>query len=263
MQEVAKAERDFAHMSVAEGARPAFFAYFAENGLSFGPQPAPMRELFGPAPPAGTPRKNVLDWYPTWTDASGSGDFAFSTGPSTTSDKATGKALRWGNFSSVWRKQTDGSWKVVLDIGIQHAEPPSIEKWHAGRRTGFAAKDLDSSAELEKLKAFDHLFAEGASLTDAYRKVLTDESRLLRQGAFPVIGKTPIMDHLSKSGQKNAAFEPTGGDISSSSDLAYTYGSFTAQPGDVKGYYAHYWKRAKNGDWKLVIDVTNLEDKEK
>ena len=128
IEEVAKAERDFAKMSVAEGMRPAFFANFSEQGLSFGPQPAPMRELFGPAPPAGTPRSAVLDWYPSWTDASASGDFAFSTGPSTTSEIATHKAIRWGNFASVWRKQSDGSWKVVLDIGIQHAEPPAKER---------------------------------------------------------------------------------------------------------------------------------------
>lgn len=36
--------------------------------------------------------------------------------------------------------------------------------------------------------------------------------------------------------------------------------AYAMQPGDKKGYYAHFWKRENNGDWKLVIDVTNPED---
>src|SRR5262249_717338 len=103
ISEVAQAERDFAKMSVAEGTRAAFFANFTEDGIAFGRQPAKMRDLFGPAPPAGTPRKTKLDWYPEWTDASLAGDVAFSTGPSVTYDFATGRPMRWGNFASVWR----------------------------------------------------------------------------------------------------------------------------------------------------------------
>jgi len=263
IEEVAKAERDFAKMSVAEGTRPAFFANFSDNGLSFGPQPTPMRELFGPAPPAGTPRTAMLDWYPSWTDASASGDFAFSTGPSVTSDKATGKALRWGDFASVWRKQSDGSWKVVLDIGIQHAEPPTRDKWSSGQRPGFKGKALDVSAEAEKLKDFDRSFTSGLPNLQSYEKVLSNESRLLRQGLFPIVGQRAILQHFSKLPDLKTVFQPLGADVAASGDFAYTYGAFQEQPGDKSGYYAHFWKRAANGQWFLVIDVTNLEDKEK
>jgi hypothetical protein len=144
-------------------------------------------------------------------------------------------------------------------MGIQHAEPPTKQKWGSGKRSGFSAQDLDPAEALEKLKAFDRQFADGISIVEAYTKVVTNEGRLLRQGAFPILGTQSILDHLSKSGQTSVTFVPIDGDIASTGDLAYTYGAFTAQPGDIKGYYSHFWKRAKNGDWKLVIDVTNLE----
>lgn len=259
--EVAQAERDFAKMSVAEGTRAAFFANFTEDGISFGPQPTKMRDLFGPPPPAGTPRKTKLDWYPIWTDAARSGDVAFSTGPSVTYDFASGKAIRWGNFASVWRKQPDGKWKVVVDIGSQNAEPPAnAEKnWQAASASRYKAKKVDVNDEAGKLKDFERSFTQ-AGLLAGYEKVLTSESRLHRQGIFPVIGANAILDHLKKSGNESVRFEPQFAAVASSGDLAYTYGSYTMQPGDKKGSYAHFWKREKNGDWKLVIDVTNPED---
>jgi hypothetical protein len=33
----------------------------------------------------------------------------------------------WGTFNSVWRKQSDISWKIVFDGGNEAAEPPSEE----------------------------------------------------------------------------------------------------------------------------------------
>jgi ketosteroid isomerase-like protein len=259
--EVAQAERDFAKMSVTEGAHAAFFANFTEDGITFGPQPAKMRDLFGPAPPAGTPRKTKLDWYPVWTDAADSGDLAFSTGPAVTSDFATGKAIRWSNFASVWRKQPDGKWKVVVDIGIQHAEPPagSEAKWKAATRSGYKAKNVDVNAEADKLKDFERAFTSHG-LVNGYENVLTNESRLHRQGIFPVLGAQTILDHLKKAGDESVTFEPQFAAVASSGDLAYSYGAYTTQPAEKKGYYAHFWKRAKNGDWKVVIDVTNPEE---
>jgi hypothetical protein len=32
---------------------------------------------------------------------------------------------RWGTFNSVWRKQSDGVWKIVFDVGSPSAPPPA------------------------------------------------------------------------------------------------------------------------------------------
>jgi ketosteroid isomerase-like protein len=37
------------------------------------------------------------------------------------------KTERWGTFNSVWRKQDDGSWKVVFDAGNESDEAPPEE----------------------------------------------------------------------------------------------------------------------------------------
>lgn len=54
----------------------------------------------------------------TKTEVSKSGDLGYSTGPYQFSYKdATGKEMHeTGKFCETWKKQTDGSWKCIVDI---------------------------------------------------------------------------------------------------------------------------------------------------
>jgi hypothetical protein len=143
----------------------------------------------------------------------------------------------------------------------RHAEPPAFAKkpWTAGEPSKYKGKPASLETETEALKLFDQQFANGKKLASAYASVLTKESRLHRTGVFPQVGQEAILDHLAKAGDDTVSFKSIGAAVASSCDLGYTYGAYTIQPGDKKGYYAHFWKRDKNGDWKLVIDVTNPE----
>jgi ketosteroid isomerase-like protein len=59
----------------------------------------------------------TLDWNPVRVEASSSGDLAFSTGTYEMTFKGpTGTVTEHGKYATVWRKQSDGSWKVVLDV---------------------------------------------------------------------------------------------------------------------------------------------------
>lgn len=60
-----------------------------------------------------------LDWYPDHVVAANSGDIAWSSGPALfeTSDGKGGTTVMLSRFSSVWRKNADGEWRVVFDSG--------------------------------------------------------------------------------------------------------------------------------------------------
>ncbi len=58
-------------------------------------------------------------WEPQRVEANGAGDLAFSTGPVF---NAAGTHI--GNFSSIWQKQKDGTWRIVFD-GPPAACPPA------------------------------------------------------------------------------------------------------------------------------------------
>jgi len=64
-------------------------------------------------------KKNRLTWTPLHIDVAQSDDLAYSYG--TFEFRSVGKdgkpVLEHGKYTTIWKKQTDGSWKVVLDMG--------------------------------------------------------------------------------------------------------------------------------------------------
>lgn len=79
-----------------------------------------------------------LAWYPAQVVVAGTGDHAWSTGPALYEDPSpTAKQrFRLGQFSSVWRRDADGVWRVLFDDGIapQAASQQQADAFHAGRR---------------------------------------------------------------------------------------------------------------------------------
>ena len=64
-------------------------------------------------------KNNRLTWTPQGADIAASGDLGYTYG--TYEFRSVGKdgkpAIDRGKYTSIWKKQKDGSWKVVLDMG--------------------------------------------------------------------------------------------------------------------------------------------------
>ena len=74
-----------------------------------------------------------LSWQPTKAEVSRSGDLAYVAGTYTSSFKdPQGKpATENGKYVEVWKKQSDGKWKVVVDTynsDLLPAAPPEQKK---------------------------------------------------------------------------------------------------------------------------------------
>ena len=78
-----------------------------------------------------------LDWYPDHVVAASSGDIAWSTGPALFEfpDGKGGTATMLSRFSSVWRRNADGQWRVVFDSGSEpvKASAEQVRNFHANR----------------------------------------------------------------------------------------------------------------------------------
>jgi ketosteroid isomerase-like protein len=66
-----------------------------------------------------------LRWEPLQADVGAAGDLGYTNGKYKVQFRdAKGKAVeRTGRYLTVWKKQADGSWKVVRDIGVQDPPP--------------------------------------------------------------------------------------------------------------------------------------------
>jgi len=68
-------------------------------------------------------KNNHLTWTPVGADISSSGDLGYTYGTYefSTIGKDGRPAVEQGKCTSIWKKQKDGSWKVVLDMGNSSA----------------------------------------------------------------------------------------------------------------------------------------------
>jgi ketosteroid isomerase-like protein len=72
-------------------------------------------------------KTNRLTWTPVGADISSSGDLGYTYGNYEfhSSDKAGKPFVEYGKYTSIWKLQKDGSWKVVLDMGNASPNPKS------------------------------------------------------------------------------------------------------------------------------------------
>ena len=115
-----------------------------------------------------------------------------------------------------------------------------------------AAKGTSQSLE-EAQKAF--IATAKLDFTKALRQFGSDAVRLYRNGSFPTIGKKDGIELLGPE-QAGIAMEVMKIDMSTSADLAYSYGSYSdmrTQPA-AGGHFLQVWQIDASGSWKLVLD---------
>src|SRR5215510_8215204 len=252
--ELVNTERAFAKLAVEHGVRESFIAYFADDGIGFAPHPHKVKERLSnsPAPAARPPL--TLNWAPVYGDIAQAGDLGWNTGPTLIEDTSPEKKpARHGMFFSVWKKQSDGSWRVALDLGGE--TPSAVAPLNAPFKTYYQASGKGPTAnvnveeEIAGLLKVEREFlaaAKASSLGQAYRSRLSDDARIHRPGVMPVAGADALRDWLARQ------------TMTRSGDLGYAYGSYElggAQP--QKGYFARVWKRDSKGQWRIVIDTVS------
>jgi len=259
-------ERAFAKLSVEQGVRASFITYFAEDGIGFGPQPYKVKETLSKLPAPATRSTFVLNWAPIFGGVASSGDLGWNTGPTLREDRSPDKKpSQHGMFFSVWKKQSDGNWRVVLDLGIStpSAVAPLDAPFQAARRTitkpGAASSQVDQhTASLLKAEQEFLSAAKSGSVQQAYSTRLTDETRIHRSDSMPIVGESVVRKWLERQ-NVSLSGEPIKVESASSGDLGYVYGSYEISgPKPEKGYYARVWTRDAQNKWRIVIDVTTL-----
>jgi ketosteroid isomerase-like protein len=70
-------------------------------------------------------KNNHLTWTPVGADLAASGDLGYTYGTFefSSKDKDGKPVVDHGKYTSIWKKQKDGSWKVVLDMGNASPQP--------------------------------------------------------------------------------------------------------------------------------------------
>jgi len=242
-------ERQFYQTGQEKGTRAAFLAFLADDGVVFRPGPVNGKEAWGKRPENGFD----LIWEPTFAAIARSADFGYTTGPAKwRANKKEEKFLGYGQFVSIWKKQKDGSWKVALDCGIENPEPTSKPE-----TLKILVPEEGQTKKASPLPEAHAKFIAAAKINsvDAILEFAGEELRVYRDGSFPAVGKSAAATLLGAKGGK-ISFEQMGGDMSRSTDLAYSYGKYSlSREGNTElGHFFQVWQTDGADTWKLVVD---------
>jgi ketosteroid isomerase-like protein len=252
--ELADAERAFAQRAQEVGARQAFLDYFADTAVGFDTgRPAPAKDAIRMHPDPPKDVKVLFWWEPRYGDIAASGDLGWLTGPvrSARADRNNG-AVRHGNYASIWKRQPDGTFKVIIDVGIDPtAEVPFPDGFtrapFENRYTGDEIGPVAQSSLLAADRALNNVAR--SSMADAYASALAPAGRLHRNGRLPMQGRDVATEWL-RTQQPMTGAESLYAETARSADLGYTWGSYDG------GHYVRVWVREASGAWKVALDVT-------
>lgn len=233
------AERAFAADASARSTREAFVTALAEDGVVFAPGPGSGKRVWE----AKAPNKHRLEWTPEVAEIAASGDLGYTSGPWRFTTAGEDKPKAFGHFFSVWQKQGDGKWRLLVDHGIDHAEvafPATVQ-----RRGGVGVGAPPTwPVGLAELRSADLLPAG-----ELNPRLVSADFLRLRQGQLPD-GRAE-----GKALPGTATRLDTGHVISTAGDLAATWGGGPGSPAWIRIWRRPSAEDAPGRGWTLAAEL--------
>ncbi len=244
-------EKAFEKVAAEKGVNAAFIEFMAPMGVMFVPEQRNAREFWKsiPASPA------YLTWNPIWIDVASNGMLGYSIGNSIRRPKGKDDPnAEYGHYISVWTRQSDGEYRALLDVGINHPKPASIPtEWKSPADAGVDKNEGRLSAADSAVPFYASVEANPAK---AYKSYLTDDSIMMRSGKEPLIGKKVALKYIED--QKPTIRFPKRKAFVEGPDLAYVYNVYSIVDNEGKelegGNFVQVWKLRK-GKWLIAADV--------
>jgi ketosteroid isomerase-like protein len=265
LKEMIETEQAFSKTAEVKDTREAFMTFIADDGLLFRPRAVNGKKWMNEHPVPPSDKRPLLAWQPNFAATAAAGDLGFTTGPwEFKDDVKDARASGYGHFVTLWKKQSDGSWKFVVDLGISHPESGGpLTIWKVGKQAKPKAfKAVDPAKETNQLIERDRSYGNETtqSVAMSFLKYATPEVRLYLPDKLPYKDRQTAVAALPMKGV--IRYQPLAGDVSRSGDLGYTHGTYekTSATDATKiverGNYVRIWEK-QEGVWQIALDVTN------
>ncbi len=251
VDDVLNTERSFAAFSVEHRTKAAFLHFLDSNSVVFEAGKAVNGLEAWKKKKDG---EGVLNWRPVYGLLSSSGDLGFTTGPWTFQPKTVRDSIvACGQYSTVWKKNGKGEWKVLVDLGNSN-QPAFDDALYTNHKEegGFVRGTWNN------LLNKDEGFAKATSAADTgerrrqYEKAVSKNAFFLnRNGNLPVNRVEEINRAVTAMPDK-IEYTIQGSGISSAGDLGYVYGSTVIN--NKAENYLRIWRR-EGKEWKLALEV--------
>ena len=208
-------ERAFERAAIERGTRTGFLEFLAETSVVLGPQPVPGRAATEAGAAPGAP----LRWRPDLASIAGRGDFGWASGPFLSyHDSTTEPPVAAGHYFTVWRREEDGAWRVLLDGGVSYPfderlVPRQLEVTPRLRRPGDGHGRAGDCSP-----AFGALWQQKGRAA-ALKEYLAEDARLLLAGVPVEDGRAtwlkadPLRDAALVKLRTSKTLSSDGGDV--------------------------------------------------
>src|SRR6476646_5675279 len=123
LKEMVETEQAFSKTAEVKNTRDAFMEFIADDGLLFRPNAVNGKAWMNEHPVPASDKHPLLAWQPVFAQMAIAGDLGFTTGPwEFKADIKDPKPAGYGHFVTLWKKQPNGTWRFVVDLGISHPE---------------------------------------------------------------------------------------------------------------------------------------------
>ncbi|MCU0284755.1 MAG: nuclear transport factor 2 family protein [Acidobacteria bacterium] len=273
-QAVLEKDCEISRISAANGVLRAFYPFITDKSILLPKTGHPLQgketcsNLINRLEMDG--RENLFKWEPLFADVSSTGDLAYTHGryelpPANINEN--NPAVNYGYYGTIWKKDTEGSWKVAFSQGLillkGLQQKPLEKQFNPGKLDPITREVVDTE------KAFSDYSVTKGQLA-AFYQYMDDNGIVLGTGGDPK-SKQYFAGALEKKRKENQTspgkleWEPLYSYVAASGDMAYDYGTYLYTPAKMddnakvsRGYFLTVWKKEKNAkDWKFVFDCGN------
>jgi ketosteroid isomerase-like protein len=258
LQSLVDAENSFAALSKNKDTRTAFLAYLSDSTVLF-EKGVPVKDKASWQ--NRTANNSLLFWWPVFAGISFDGNMGFSSGPWQWSEsRDAARPAAQGYYATVWQRMSGGSWKMAADIGISFPDTsPDTTVLHDASAAIYAYKQEGYQRATRKLLEHDKKYIQQLNKASAsfLASYFSRDSRIERNGFRPF---TPAQYGTIEEKDRSFQFHQTGGGLSESENLGYTYGTVkisTTRDGKTtteNKCFLRVWQKYP-GSWKIVLDV--------
>lgn len=126
-EELIRTDSEFSEMSVAKGRNAAFIHYAAEDAVLMRPNGYPLtgKDEITKQLQMKSDSTYTLTWKPVFSSVAESGEmgYTYGTWKLALKNNLSEPQHEEGTYATIWKKDKEGRWKFVLDVGNEGLKP--------------------------------------------------------------------------------------------------------------------------------------------
>jgi ketosteroid isomerase-like protein len=256
LKKMIETEKSFAQTSLEKGTKNAFLEFLGKDAIVFDNKSTAVNgwEYW-----QNLDFKKLLTWQPTFAEIAVSEELGYTLGNSQVRNLNEEKPTTHGSFFTLWKKQTDGNWKVAFDFGINHPEISAVTLAVRESYTTFKPNELKNTAVLAERMVFmnDFFYWKNAKTSlNPFEPHLSQDIKLFRNNVLPIVGREAAKNYLKKTHDKAIVYTGLKAISSQAGDLVCVYGVISGK--GKTGEYVRMWKQESKDVWKIVVEMVNV-----